>query len=136
MGLNLEDVTKKFHCNMGEGNEGCDWAKKDWKLKRVEVVEFPQQVLEGAPGQILLPNIVLKNGTHWPWKAGCTLTLAQEASEGFENIPIEMVSVPVNDAVSGQGTIKLTVPLKINDHAIYGDKVYEIKLAMRGPGGW
>jgi hypothetical protein len=84
---------------------------------------------------MLLPSITLKNGTHWPWKAGCVLTLAQEASEGFENLPIEMINLPVTDFVPGQSNIKLTVPIKIHDHALFSDKVHEIKLAMRGPGG-
>jgi len=98
MGINMEDVTKKFH-EKAEGGEGCGpWGgKKGWNLQRAEVVEIPQNVLEALPGQILLPSIVLKNGTHWPWKAGCTLTLAQEAAADFENLPIEMVSVPVNE---------------------------------------
>ena len=29
----------------------------------------------------------------------------------------------------------MSVPLKVHDHAIVDDKVHEIKLAMRGPGG-
>lgn len=75
MGINVDDVTKKFHNEKADG-EGCGWAKKDWNIKRAEVVECPQQVLEATPGQMLLPSIVLKNGTYWPWKAGCVLTLA------------------------------------------------------------
>jgi len=38
--------------------------------------------------------------------------------------------------VQGMGTVKITVPLKVHDHALASDKVHEIKLAMRGPGGW
>lgn len=30
----------------------------------------------------------------------------------------------------------MTVPLKVHDHAVASDKVHEIKLAMRGPGGF
>lgn len=137
MGLNLEDVTKKFQGFQAEGasEDMCGWAKKDWKLKRVEVVSFPQHVLEAVPGQMLLPTIELKNGTHWPWKAGCVLTLAKEAAEGFENLPIETVHVPITQPVAGKGTIKLTVPLKVHDYALGNDTVHEIKLAMQGPGG-
>lgn len=32
--------------------------------------------------------------------------------------------------------MKIIVPLKVHDYALASDKVYEIKLAMRGPGGW
>ena len=85
---------------------------------------------------MLLPTIILKNGTYWPWKAGCVLTLATEASANFETLPIEPVSVPITDFVQGQGNVKITVPLKVHDHAVASEKVHEIKLAMRGPGGW
>ena len=53
MGLNVDDITKQWKGeSKGEGSveDVCGWAKKDWKLKRVEVVSFPQQVLEAAPG--------------------------------------------------------------------------------------
>lgn len=85
---------------------------------------------------MLLPSIELRNGTHWPWKAGCVLTLAEEASASFENLPIETINIPVDSLVPGKGTIKITVPLKIHDHAVASDNVHEIKLAMRGPGGF
>ncbi len=49
MGINMDDVTKKFQ-GEGSAEDVCGWAKKDWKLKRVEVVSFPQQVLEAVPG--------------------------------------------------------------------------------------
>jgi len=138
MGLNVDDITNKWKGeSKGEGSveDVCCWAKKDWKIKRVEVVSFPQQVLEAAPGQMLLPSIELRNGTHWAWKAGCILTLAKEAAEGFENLPIEMIHVPITQPVPGKGSIKLTVPIKVHDYALASDTVYEIKCAMKGPGG-
>jgi hypothetical protein len=98
MGIDVESVTKKFEKNEDGGN---GWCKKDWSNKRSEIIECPQYVLVASPGQTLLPSIILKNGTHWPWKAGCVLTLAQEASVDFENLPIEMVNVPVTDQVPG-----------------------------------
>ena len=112
------------------------WAKKDWKLKRVEVVSVPENVLEACPGQMLMPSIELRNNTHWQWKTGCVLTLAQEASDTFESLPIEMVNVPVDQQVQGKTNVKMTVPLKVHDHAIVDNKIHEIKLAMRGPGGY
>lgn len=92
MGLNMEDVTKK----MQEGGKGCGWNKQAWKCKRAEIVECPESILEGNPGEILLPSITLKNNTAWPWKQGCFLTLANEAGQGIENLPIEMVKVDVD----------------------------------------
>jgi hypothetical protein len=135
MGINVEDISKQ--CQEGAGEmPDCGWNKKDWKLKRVEVVSVPDHVLEACPGQMLLPSIELHNGTHWPWKAGCVLTLAQEAGADFENLPIEMVNVPVDQEVKGKTSIKMTVPLKVHDHAVASEQVREVKLAMRGPGGF
>lgn len=131
MGMNVEDVTKKFQENTG----GCGWNKQNWQEKRAEIVTFPEDVLEAQPNQMLLPAIQLKNGTAWPWKYGCTLTLANEAGEGIENLPIEMVNVPIDHQVVGHGIVNLSVPLKVRENAIAEDKVHEIKLAMRGPGG-
>jgi hypothetical protein len=85
---------------------------------------------------MLLPSIELFNGTHWPWKAGCVLTLAQEAGADFENLPVEMINVPVDQEVKGKSSIKMTVPLKVHDHAVASDQIHTIKLAMRGPGGF
>ena len=131
MGINVDDVVQKFQ----EGGAG-DWCKKDWSLQRAEIVEYPQEVLEAYPGQTLLPTIVFRNGTQWPWKAGCMLTLAQESEAGFENLPIEIINVPVTESVQGKSNIKLSVPLKIHEYAVASDVVHEIKVAMRGPGGF
>jgi len=125
------EMFKKFQ----EGGAG-DWCKKDWSGQRAEVVEYPQEVLEASPGQTLLPTVVFRNGTQWPWKAGCMLTLAQEAEAAFENLPVDIIHVPVTESVQGKSTIKLTVPLKVHDYAIASDFVHEIKVAMRGPGGF
>ena len=64
------------------------------------------------------------------------LTLAQESEAEFANLPIECFNVPVTECVQGKGTIKLSVPLKIHDYAVASDDVHEIKVAMRGPGGF
>ena len=39
LGINVEDVTKKFQ-EKPDG-EGCGWNKKDWNIKRAEIVECP-----------------------------------------------------------------------------------------------
>jgi len=53
-GVDVEEIKKQFFGNTewkkNDGNEGCGWARKDWNLKRVEVVDYPQHVLEGSPG--------------------------------------------------------------------------------------
>ena len=104
MGINVEDIESQFNQyqaqapNQGKSNE---WCKKDWNAIRAIPVSIPDHVLEAFPGQMLLPSIEVQNGTHWPWKYGCVLTLAQEAADTFENLPIEMINVPVDFEVKG-----------------------------------
>lgn len=124
MGINVAEVKEQWKEGGCDTEDACGWAKKDWKLKRVEIVSVPTDVLEACPGQLLLPSIELMNGTHWPWKAGCVLTLAQEAGADFENLPIEMINVPVDQELKGKSSMKMTVPLKVHDHAVASEQVH------------
>jgi hypothetical protein len=137
MGLNVEDVEGQFQQfqDQNKGKKNSDWCHKNWNAIRAIPVTVPDHVLEAQPGQILLPAIEVQNGTHWPWKNGCVLTLAQEAAETFENLPIEMINVPVDFEVRGKATFKMQIPLKVHDHAVASDNTHEIKIAFRGPGG-
>ena len=137
MGINFEDVKEQFQQAkaQGKGKDGNDWCNKNWNAIRAIPMSVPEHVLEAFPGQMLLPAIEVQNGTHWPWKYGCVLTLAQEAADTFEQLPIEMINVPVDFEVRGKATFKMQVPLKVHDHAVASDTVQEIKIAFRGPGG-
>ena len=61
---------------------GKDWknfaGKKDWKEARAVCVRKPEHVIELAPGMTDMAEIEVLNDTFWPWKQGCTLTLADE----------------------------------------------------------
>jgi len=50
-------------------------------------------------------------------------------------IPIETFRIPVETRLEGQQSEKFEIPLTVLDHMIAGDKIYEIYVTFRGPGG-
>ena len=74
------------------------------------------------------------NDTYWPWKAGCTLTLADE--QPGDEIPIDIFSVPIEQEVKGKASTTVSVPLTMAMHMVADDeKEYEVALTFRGPKG-
>ena len=63
---------KDFNCGNKNG-----W-KNGWKEARAVCLRKPEEVLQIAPGMTQIVEIEVQNDTYWPWKAGCTLTLADE----------------------------------------------------------
>jgi len=93
---------------------------KPWKGKRAVChTKTAARVHDLLPGQTILPEIEVQNGTHWPWKAECFLGM-DDAREGDVDaaIPVEMVNIPVSTHIAGQMMFKLSVPLKAHDHAV------------------
>jgi len=74
------------------------------------------------------------NDTHWPWKAGCSLTLADEQAD--MELPIEVFNLPIDQEVKGKTAAKFQVPLTMAPHMIADDdKEYEVRFTFRGPRG-
>lgn len=48
------------------------------KLKRAVILKKPEDVIEATPGKCVIVEIEALNDTHWPWKAGCMITLDDE----------------------------------------------------------
>jgi len=93
---------------------GCDNEGNSWNSQRAKVVTKPEGVLSACPGTSLIEEIEVLNDTYWPWKQGCTLTLADEQT--FTEVPIEIISVPVEQEVKGKCTMKICVPLTVLPH--------------------
>jgi hypothetical protein len=68
-------------------------GKQGWKEARAVCQRKPEQVLQIAPGMTQIVELEVLNDTYWPWKAGCTLTLADE--QPGDEIPIDIFSVPI-----------------------------------------
>lgn len=131
--VNFDDIESKFkNWKMENKEEGCNWGQ-NWNIKRAKIVSKPEEVLEANEGQTIFANIEVMNGTHWPWKPGCFLSMAEEGD--LVGLPIEPVSVSVDQSVQGVSNFKLAVPLKVVSQNVDYQKVYEIRLAFRGPGG-
>ena len=93
----------------------------------------PEQVIEIIPGFTENVELEILNDTYWPWKAGCTLTLADD--QPSNELPIDIFSLPV-DEVRGKAKAKFTVPLTVADHMTPDDNAeYEVNLTFRGPAG-
>lgn len=125
----LEEMKKKFQ----NGEFKWESGQNQWRAVRASVVSKPDQVLEAYSGQMLLPEIQIKNATYWPWKEGCYLSF--DDSQDLVGFPIEMLKAPIDFEVKGQTTFKLNVPIKVLDSAIAEDKEHELKLTFRGPNG-
>jgi len=95
-------------------NWGADSEGNSWNSQRAKVVTKPEGVLSASPGTSLIEEIEVLNDTFWPWKQGCSLTLADEQS--FTENPIEIINVPVEQEVKGKCTMKICVPLTILPH--------------------
>lgn len=133
--MDYREIEEKFK-NWKQENKsenGCQWGQ-NWNLKRAQIISKPEDILECNAGQVIFPTIEVLNGTHWPWKAGCYLSMADD--EELMNIPIEPVNVAIDQNVMGQTNFKISIPLKVHSNwSQSDDKAHEIKLGFRGPGG-
>jgi len=82
-GYDWSKIKEKFAggCNPCGGNNqwsGNQWCKPAWKEARAVIKKVPEGVIELMPGQTHIAEIEVFNDTHWPWKGGCTLSLADE----------------------------------------------------------
>lgn len=73
------------------------------------------------------------NDTHWPWKAGCILTLADEQPEDVP--PIDVFCIPVEEPVKGKTSQTFSVPITMLSHIEADDKIFEVHVTFRGPKG-
>jgi len=116
------------------GGEGRCGGKGKHKMQRAVIVSKPEEVLECMPGQVILPDLKIKNNTHWGWKAG--VFLGMDESMELTGMPIEVVHLPIDMIeVKGMETFDLTVPIQVAENAIVSDHVFELKLRFRGPKG-
>ena len=132
MGMTIPEEMQEPWAFMGGKRCGGN-GEKPWKKKRAVVVSLPNDVLEAQPGQTLLPAIEMRNGTHWPWKEG--VFLGMDDSVDLTKLPIEVVNVPITFEVKGQDSFKLSVPIKVHEHALVSEEPFEFSLVFRGPNG-
>ena len=124
----------KGGCGNWGKNWGADGEGNSWNSLRAKIVKKPEGVLEACPGTSLIEEIEVLNDTFWPWKQGCTLTLAEEQT--FNELPIEIINVAVEQEVKGKCTMKMSVALTVLPHIqVEDDKIYTINLTFRGPKG-
>jgi len=128
----------KFKQQFGGGHCGGwnQWhhGKPAWKEARAVIKNQPKDVIELQPGQTQIVELEVFNDTHWPWKPGCTLSLADEQAE--TELPIEIFNLPVEQDVKGKSPATFQIPLSMANHIVADDnKVYEVRFAFRGPRG-
>lgn len=132
---------KQFKQNWGGEQWKQNWGGDKcgaWKQKRAICwTKTAEEVIDLAPGQTLLPEVWIQNGTQWPWKKDCFLGMddSKEGEPDATSLPIEMVHVPINFAVEGQKKFKLIVPLKASDTFVADGQIYDCNLSFRGPHG-
>ena len=132
MGIDPAEVEQHFGHKFG-GRGGCRGGNPIWREKRAIINKKPEEVLEIIPGSCVITEVQVTNGTDWPWKPGCQITMADEQSEDV--IPIETFRIPVETRLEGNQSERFEIPLTVLDHMIAGDKIYEIFVTFRGPGG-
>lgn len=151
----MHKMMEQFQAKMSEWGEWAkqnpeEWQKKmqwcnnkwknfdgkhGWKEARAVCLRKPEQCLSIAPGMTEIIEIEVLNDTHWPWKSGCTLTLADE-QPNMDMIPIDIFSVPIEQELRGKTSMTVSVPLTMAAHMIADDeKEYEVALTFRGPKG-
>lgn len=128
----------------GSDSEGKCQKKKGgkWRKQRALAVAQSADVIEGAPGETVNMSFTFKNNTKAPWKQGCYLSYANchkneknQKMAQVEDLPIEMVKIPVEFDVAGETEHTLQVPITVAEHAVADEKLWNIKLKFRGPGG-
>ena len=126
-----EDWKKKMEeCGQNWNFQG----KQGWKEARAVCQRKPEGVLELFPNSTKIVDLEILNDTYWPWKPGCTLTLADEQPD-FD-LPIDVFSIPVEQEVKGKSTVNFQVPLTMASHIVADEnKEYEVRLTFRGPRG-
>lgn len=96
----LKQKCKEFSGQKG-GFGGCH-GRRDWKEVRAIIKRKPDEVIQLTPGVTKFVEIEVLNDTHWPWKYGCVLTLADDQVEA--EIPIQTFSLPIDQEVRGKQT--------------------------------
>lgn len=83
----------------------------------------------GKPGKIVIAEIEVENGTHYPWKEGASL------QSDFSNLTADVldeVALPIDWNVAENSKFKICIPLKIKDLAKAGEQIYEANLMFHG----
>ena len=131
---NPEEFQKKMQWCSNPQNWKNFNGKHGWKEARAVCTRKPEQALQIAPGMTQIIELDVLNDTHWPWKSGCTLTLADE--QPGDEMPIEIFSLPIEQEVRGKSSATVQVPITMAQHMIADDdKEYEVVLTFRGPKG-
>jgi len=109
-------------------------GRQGWKEARAIIQSQHDDVMELAPGQTKIVDVKVLNDTYWPWKAGCTLTLADEQTD-FD-LPIDVFNIPVEQEMKGKTAGTFQIPLSMGQHVVCdNDRVYEVRVTFRGPKG-
>jgi len=85
----------KGNCGNGKGMGPGGYMKK--RANFVSGTD-PELVYSMVPGSTQFVEIEVKNCSHWSWKQGCWLGMADpvEGGEEVAFMPIELVYVPIN----------------------------------------
>ena len=126
--------TEGMFDNQHSAKHNADGEAHSWNYQRAVLQKKPEGILEACPGTSLIEEIEVVNETFWPWKKGCYLSLHDEQS--FNECPIEIIQIPIEQEVKGKQSIKISIPLTVLPHiqASY-DNIYKLNLCFRGPKG-
>jgi len=132
---NMDWSKMKGKCGGMKGKGGGPMSYIKGRAHFVSGTE-PQCVFPMTPGSTQFVDVEIKNCTHWPWKQGCWLGMADpvEGEQEATFMPIELVYVPITFDVPAQHSFKLQVPIKALENAHADGKIHKIALRMRRPG--
>lgn len=54
---------KEWNFADGPRKGGCHGGEKPWKMKRAQILQMPKEVLHVFPGQLLMIQVEVRNGT-------------------------------------------------------------------------
>jgi hypothetical protein len=119
--------------NAGSGwgpNHGGNFGGHgEWRKKKAILVNYPKEVQIGKAGQVILAEVEIENGMHWPWKEGCNL---QSDFSALTAEVLDEVVLPVDWEVKENTKFKLVIPIKVKDNAKCGDQIYECSFNFHG----
>ena len=116
-------------------NDNSNSRSENWIESRAVVKNKPSHTIKFAPGMTQNIEIEVLNDTYWPWKKGCTLTLADHQPCG-EAVPVEAFTVTIAERVKGKASTTVTVPLTMKQTTpVCNGKQDEIMLTFRNKKG-
>lgn len=125
-------------CKKNQGKAG-NW----WNNQRAITVSQSAEVIEAAPGETVTMSFTFKNNTKAPWYekesylsfANCHKDEKNTEFAMVDELPIQMVKHLIEEGPSAETEQTIHVPITVAEHAVADDKLWNIRLKFRGPGG-